>query len=219
MSILKAKSIVLKIIITLLMAVVSVGTAVFCNNVYHDIIEVQGAVVTPDIGDSQINFWSTGDGTASSPYEIRNYSDMVKLSLLDSSDIRRQKNYVLVNDIEENEYADEFIDGNLGRFYGTLDGQGHTLSNFVFMEQDYDDTSVWGTLIGLFSYIEGATIANLKMQNTLISVSPYDHIELNLHDQMHGAIAGYAVNSTINNCSIDGLEIEMEDDDNLPLRR
>ncbi len=205
---LRSKNIILRIIITVLVVVTSVGTAVFANNVYHDHKEVRGAVIPPG-GATEVEFWSTGSGTASSPYRIRTYDDLVKISLLSYNDDRRSSHYILVNDIEEDEYADELIDGNLGRFYGTLDGKGHTLSNFVLYPNSHDGTLAWGAddIVGLFSVIENATIKDLKMENIQIPAATI----LNNHEQYQGAIAGHVTNSSISQCSVKNLTIEMND--------
>ncbi len=71
-------------------------------------------------------------------------------------------------------------------FYGTFDGQGHTIYNMRI-------SSTSGN-VGFFSSVNSATIKNLSLENVCIS-SGTNNI---------GGLVGYAQNSVIENCSVSG---------------
>lgn len=75
-------------------------------------------------------------------------------------------------------------------FKGTLDGQGHTISNIkITNEYAYSDYA------GLLGFAECATIKNICISNSNIELERTKSAQLYI-----GGICGYAVNTTIYNC-------------------
>ena len=88
-------------------------------------------------------------------------------------------------------------------FSGTFDGAGHTIGNMTVCETG-EDTAVtidgnrkeYETVFGgLFSVVTGAQIKNLRLLNAKITIETDRHCFL-------GAIAGYAENTTITDCTV-----------------
>ena len=78
-----------------------------------------------------------------------------------------------------------------GKFYG----QGHTVDNFTISAASAKATPAEGSTLGLFGVLENATVSNLHIGSRAVlnSNSPaLTHI---------GAIAGYCLNSEIENCT------------------
>ena len=107
--------------------------------------------------------------------------------------------FVLTDDIDFKKADSEELDTvNLfsteaKSFQGTLDGQGHTIKNFKLGS---------ATNTGLFGYLKGATIKNLVIENVVVSFTSKatSHI---------GALAGYAINSNIENVTIKNVTYEI----------
>jgi hypothetical protein len=97
------------------------------------------------------------------------------------------KEYKLLVDIDLSGYSDWTPIGSYSDpFTGKLDGNGHTISGLKFKNTNNNTQ-----FIGLFGYIDGAEIKNLKVQ----VANSADTINLTLtNDQYFGVIAGYAVN-------------------------
>jgi hypothetical protein len=109
------------------------------------------------------------------PVEIHNITELQNIKANLNAD------YVLVNDIDSSEINFIPISG----FSGTLDGNGHTISNLSSTGGKYSEA-------GLFSYTRGATIKNLKV------------VDSNFKGTVAGLVA-YAGNSVFLNCSIQGI--------------
>ncbi len=77
-------------------------------------------------------------------------------------------------------------------FTGTFDGDGHSITNYYA----WTDTSYW-LWIGLFGYVDGAVIENLHMVDADVYAMSNTNIDT-------GAIAGFATNSTIRDCTVTG---------------
>ena len=82
-------------------------------------------------------------------------------------------------------------------FAGTFDGYGHTVSNLSF---DTGLTACWQ--VGLFGAISGATVKNVCLKDPTF-----------YNGNMVGALVGFATNSTITNCSVTGLDIDIYQND------
>lgn len=91
-------------------------------------------------------------------------------------------------------------------FYGSLDGDGHSILNLSIGEtgaavkETYDgNMKVYDTYFaGLFDEMEGARVSNLHLVNLRIDV------ETDLPCFI-GGIAGYVANSSIENCTVQGI--------------
>ena len=73
-------------------------------------------------------------------------------------------------------------------FAGSFDGDGHTISNFKLTSNTY---------MGLFGYIEDATIKNLTVSKVTVDLSSTGRGETYM-----GALVGKAINSEITNCHV-----------------
>ncbi|WP_277985517.1 ZmpA/ZmpB/ZmpC family metallo-endopeptidase-related protein, partial [Methanolobus psychrotolerans] len=100
-----------------------------------------------------------GDGTESNPYRIYDVFDLQSMN----NDL--SAHYVLMTDIDANEthlWNNENgflpIGNSSGYFTGEFDGQNYTISN-LYINRSSEN------YIGLFGYINGAKITNLKLYN------------------------------------------------------
>lgn len=99
--------------------------------------------------------------------------------------------YVLMNDIDLSTFnGGQWVPIGSGSgansFTGTFDGQGYVIYNLtITLECQY---------AGLFGYISGATIKNIRLEGTYIDIT-YDS-----YNAYVGGICGYANNTSINNC-------------------
>ncbi len=127
-----------------------------------------------------------GNGSPTSPYIIDSTEQLKNIKFdLNSC-------YILNKDLDFNNEPWTPIGTNTQPFSGTFDGNGHTISNLkINTTQNY---------IGLFGYVAGGKLKNIKIDNVdIISSGSYV-----------GALAGYMtdkatyLNSTIENCSITG---------------
>lgn len=89
-------------------------------------------------------------------------------------------------------------------FMGNFDGQGHEVAGYTISrveltdaEQDAHKTDAKKQYIGLFGYVENATIENLGVRNYQID---YEYF----YDCYVGGLVGYSKDSTITNCFADG---------------
>ena len=84
-------------------------------------------------------------------------------------------------------------------FRGTFDGNGCIISNISVSQGDYQ---------GLFGYLDGAVVKNIKVSNIDYSLEETPQTEYFV-----GAIAGYATNGTkISNCEVDsGINTQIEE--------
>lgn len=95
-------------------------------------------------------------------------------------------------DYEGEELSAIFSSSN--KFTGHFDGNGHIISNF---QLDVDTT-----YSGVFGYIKGATITNLTLKSA--------EFNANRGERYIGALAGYAINSTITNVNVEGVSVTYE---------
>lgn len=80
--------------------------------------------------------------------------------------------------------------GTQNRFYGTFDGQNHTIKNLAVSASTYDESANYAA--GLFGFSEGLTIKNLTIDGARLAGHHWT-----------GAVVGYASgNSTIENCHV-----------------
>lgn len=135
-----------------------------------------------------------GEGTATSPFLIKTANDFTKLlglcngTILDDSNIDfKTAHYALANDINMSGATITPITP----FSGTFDGGNYTLKNLT-VTPTTDDAPT-----GLFGTTSDATIKNLNITSASITVTSAP--------QFHtGSVVGYALNSTIDNCTVEG---------------
>ena len=108
-------------------------------------------------------------------------------SIEDFKNIKENKNYILMNDLDFNNQIITPIGNRNNPYIGIFDGNGYTISNYKFKNNTYN---------GLFGYVEGE-IKNLST-NVNISINTDETLYL-------GTIAGYLYKGKIENCSSRGL--------------
>lgn len=130
-------------------------------------------------------FAAGGDGTAENPYLISTLGDMQQMKTEPTA------NYRLAADIDMTGYPTTWTP--VENFTGTLDGDGHTLSNFVIGSETSE--------VGLFGMLgDGSKVKDLTIINPVI--------ELNGNNSYAGIISGHAVGDTISNVHIYGAVIK-----------
>jgi RHS repeat-associated core domain len=150
---------------------------------------------------------SSGSGTSTDPYIITTAAQLAAIST------GLTKCYKLGNDIDLSGYANWTpIGSSTTPFTGTFDGDGHTVSHLTIGTEDNPNTSSY---LGLFGYINAATIRNVGISNSSIySTGDYigalvgyckgtgtiksTHAEGNVFGGSHaGGLIGYATSATI----------------------
>jgi hypothetical protein len=130
-------------------------------------------------------YWTSGDGTKDNPYIIYTADDLSHLATAVNSGKTYSKTYLkMANDIDLN-YQPWTPIGTSAWFMGIFDGNGHSITSL------YTNTN--RTYAGLFGKIKNAVIKNLSIKGTApIQCGTSCYI---------GSIAGYALSSSIENCS------------------
>ncbi len=130
---------------------------------------------------TEITASTTSSGsTEETPIEISTVDEF--LAIEDDSDAY----YKLTADLDFTGQANVSVCSSSEPFKGSLDGNGHTISNYAIAVGEY---------AGLFEYVEDATIKNLKLSNVSIDItSTCKNV---------GALAGYAVNTDITDVTVD----------------
>ena len=135
-----------------------------------------------------------GDGTDSSPFLIKSANDIARLVGLCNGTVKltnttidfTKAHYAVANNIDMVGTTVKPI----SQFSGVFDGCNYTISNLAISPNSDGPT-------GMFGEVEGATIKNVKITNLKVNVTATDQ-------PYTGGIAGYANNSTIENCSVAG---------------
>ncbi|MDS0526067.1 fibronectin type III domain-containing protein [Clostridium sp. SHJSY1] len=122
-----------------------------------------------------------GNGTPDNPYIISTAQQLQNIKY------QLGASYRLGNDIDLSGVKWTALGNNTSfQFTGTLDGAGYLIKNLSMNRLGTDFT-------GLFNYINGATIKNLKLDSVNLIGGNYT-----------GALAAYSTGSTIDNCSVSG---------------
>ena len=136
----------------------------------------------------------TGSGTSADPFMIYNASQLKKLAseVNAGGDSKSGVYYKLANNIDLSAFhggAGWAPIGNVyNRFSGHFDGGGKTISNlYIYLPSNQ--------FVGLFGYIDGATVTNLGVEIAGGGVIGSDYV---------GGVAGYVNNSTVSNCYTTG---------------
>ena len=151
-----------------------------------------------------------GSGTSNDPWQITTSAqlrDLADYICTDHPDILRGKNgnalrgkyFKLMNDIDLKSHENDNLgrgwnpigngltQNDSSRFMGHFDGNGKVVRNLIIKHM-YS-----GFNRGLFGYIEGGSVKNLKLENCSIQAP-----------EVIGGLAGACVNSTISGCSVTG---------------
>lgn len=126
-----------------------------------------------------------GEGTAANPYKIQNVDDLKKLAeKVNGGEAYEGKHFKLTAniDLKNEEWTPIGTENN--SFQGTFDGDGHQITNL---------TITGGSYVGLFGYVENATIRNCNVTGTVTG------------DQYVGGISGYtSENCEVSSCYVRG---------------
>ena len=137
-----------------------------------------------------------GKGTADNPYTISSPAELIYMAEQVNNDSKSinyyyQKVIQLTQDIDLN--GTELSIGVYEKeyFYGTLDGNGHSIKGLKIENKDQD-------YVGLFPYLaKYATVKNLTLEEPVIETK----------GSRVGALAGYSNNANIENCHVIDAEI------------
>ncbi|NCC60800.1 MAG: hypothetical protein EOM12_07630 [Verrucomicrobiae bacterium] len=132
-----------------------------------------------------------GSGTQASPYQIIKVENLLWMSMNSASS--GGKYYQLKNDIDASGSANWDtgrgffpIGSSTSKFAGYFDGAQHIIKGITIRRY----SSSYG---GLFGYIEGGNVQNLKLQNASIGAKSFV-----------GILAGYVTGSNLRNCTVTG---------------
>lgn len=122
-------------------------------------------------------FYEGGDGTASNPFTITNYTHLKNMWYYPES------NFKLLNDLDLSGVVHEPIFDKIRRFAGQFDGGGFTIKNLT-IETEKNFPSIFG-------FVYNGKIGNLNVENINISAFNYN-TEKNNTNYCIGIIAGVA---------------------------
>ena len=149
--------------------------------------------------------FSGGAGTEQDPYLIANAADLLSLGI---NRWNWDDHFLMVNDVNlaalapaEFKIIGEYYDGDEGPvrepFTGTFDGNGHTISNFVWDAWYlHDEELKWYFCAGLFGWVEGekAEIKNLTLTSPVVRSRWYS--------SGTGCLVGQLQGGTIRDCTV-----------------
>ncbi|MCI6118303.1 MAG: hypothetical protein MR717_03280, partial [Prevotella sp.] len=162
--------------------------------------------------------FTSGDGSYSNPYEIRNADDLANLAYMvrEEGEDYSGKHFVMTNDItlNENLVNADCTDRNTGdnfkvwtpigngsgkKFKGDFNGNSHTISGLFIEANDYYN--------GLFGVVDEGTIRNLTIADSYMCASyPFG-------SNFYGFIAGQTSNATLLNCHVKNSCVKNIDND------
>jgi hypothetical protein len=129
------------------------------NNFTASYGDVDLNTVASNEGTSVPSILMNGDGSSSSPYEIRTASDLQAIQE------DRSANYIVVNDID----ASGTVNWNngqgfnpIGSFTGSFDGQNNTISNLSINRLDDNDVGLFGA-IGAGGEVKNVGVINVNI--------------------------------------------------------
>ena len=127
----------------------------------------------------------SGTGTQADPFLVTRWED-IRTLVENGSDERYTTAYY--KQTEDIELPYDFRFSQIPLFKGNYDGGGHYIANAVLKN------TVVGAPAGFFGTLEGASVSNLELRGVNFT-----------SDQMFfGAIAGKAIDSSIENCTVSG---------------
>lgn len=135
----------------------------------------------------------SGSGSKELPYLIENASQLMLMSqMVTAGTLGYDTSYYKITcDINLNDTTWYPIGAtSTNPFKGTIDGQGHTISNMKLINE-----YVYGDFAGLLGFAESATIKNINISNSSIQLERTQSAQLYI-----GGICGYADNTSIYNC-------------------
>ena len=138
--------------------------------------------------------YNGGDGTSHNPYQIATAEQLALLAYETNSSLGGDAYYILTSDIILND-GDSLLwtpIGNLGVFTGVFDGNDHIISGL------YENGQI---ISGLFASTENATIRNTILENATV----LEYEQAYVYSAIGGILVGKAKNTSILDCSVDGL--------------
>jgi hypothetical protein len=136
--------------------------------------------------------YSGGTGEPNKPYQIADANDMNEIGTHPED---WGSHFLLVNDINLADYTGTQFNiigtSSSNAFTGVFDGNGHSISNFTYIEPG-------GVNIGVFGVINGP---NALIQN-LALIDPT--IDSNYPGGLSGGLVGTLQDATVLNCSVEG---------------
>lgn len=165
--------------------------------------------------------FTSGDGSYSNPYEIRNAQDLANLAYMvrEGGEDYKGKHFVMTNDITLNKdlVNADCTDRNKGdsfqvwtpigkygfwsdnTFKGNFNGNSHTIYGLFIEANDYYN--------GLFGVVDEGTIRNLTIADSYMCASyPFS-------SNFYGFIAGETFNATFLNCHVKNSCVKNIDND------
>lgn len=147
--------------------------------------------------------YAGGDGSEENPYQIATAEQLALLAYETNNETGGNAHYILTNDIclfgAYWKTIGQYQEGNtfyeaIG-FTGVFDGNGHTISEMLV-------TDHYGNYAGgLFAYTNGATIKNLRINDSRIE-----------RVRMAGFITAIARNTNISDCTVNGVASFLDSD-------
>jgi len=153
-------------------------------------------------------FYSSGDGSQSSPYLLEYEEQLINLANFVNQGNSLENKYIkIVKDLDFSDKNFVTIGTTTNPFKGNIDGGNETISNFQISGSEY---------LGMFGYTENASIKNIILENAKVSGENYLGILIGKGNTTTvenvtvsgtinsgsniGGIMGIAVNSSINSC-------------------
>lgn len=182
--------------------------------------------------DTLTSGFASGSGTESDPYIIRTAAQL-RLAVMGSTKTKvyyRLGNDIAINDTSSADWyrgtgLKNWIKGKNGdtlhtdaqnklemsgdQFRGIFDGAGHTISGLYI---DYTGTGITGTSYygwGLFPYVNGATVKNLKLTDVYIRSDIADDADSHRHG--YGGLIGatYGSLTTVSNVLVQNVAFQL----------
>jgi hypothetical protein len=139
----------------------------------------------------------SGNGSANSPYEINNGSELAYFKNISTSTEYFNKYYILTNNININGL--DFSNTNYGTFSGNFNGKGFSIYNLLINNNSSSNNMAY---YGLFSNVNNANISNLNIYNITMNIT-------NNSTSYVGLLGCNATNTSINNISIYNLNMNI----------
>jgi len=153
-------------------------------------------------------FYSSGDGSQSSPYLIEYEEQLINLANFVNQGNSLENQYIkITKDLDFLNKNFVTIGTSIHPFKGNIDGGDNTVSNFQVSGSEY---------LGMFGFTENASIKNIVIENAKVSGENYLGILIGQGDRTTvknvtvsgtidsgssiGGIMGIAINSSIDNC-------------------
>ncbi len=126
-----------------------------------------------------VSNFAGGDGSSGNPYQITTCQQFENINL------NLGAYYVLNNNIDCSSFGNNIMVGSRWTslpFYGNFDGQDHTITIAI------DDTFGDEISVGLFQYIDGASVQNLNIAGTITAMNNVGSFSADIENSLIGNI-------------------------------